>query len=539
MDSTAQATVLCCYRGDSTRRLKLFRDRMSSLSKALSALAVVLLIQVAPQVHSLNSKFVDGRMHQFFDSSYFLLRSVHSIEGPDQDWRRFMGLTEFRIRPDGSTYEYFYNHHPVMSPALTRAAVRVFGPSEFVIRSYCLTLSLLATTLIFALLWKQFHNVALCVILSLLYAFHPLKYIYTLVWKYESASEVTMLLLLFLVIHFRHRARPLALALSAFLLFQTDFAAFIFCGLLVGGLLFFKPSFATKWDWLSVSAGGSAGLLTTLALQSSIGFGSEAARAFETRRSSGIDGLSLTQEFLRQWDFLRSNLGDVGILLLLVALGLLIYRRRADPLSLGGLLFLATNVIWCCVFRNHVYIHGYAQWFFVTSVVLLVAGAIERVMSDTAADKEPDQPRTLRTEFLIAITLAMLVTWQGATIAESQQRKSWYGSEEFSRALQGLDRRIVVLPGQLSGPAGWWDTPTARLYCDPIFRKSKNGGIVKAEELIEFHSATDAIVVANSETTIANAARYIEQEIGTGVFQILVETDSHAVLSLDLTSKAE
>jgi len=484
-----------------------------SLWMSLIILLVVLAVQVGIAMPFFFLPHARGMHHIEYANARYLLLSVHSNDDTLADWRKFFGTAKYQYddtnRPTGISY---YSHHGMLKPTLTRLAVQLFGPHEVVVRSLCLLFNLACTALLFAFLVIHLRDPWLCGGIALVYITLPLKFTYVDTWKYESAAELFMLTGLVTVsLAGSNRTMRVLYWVSMALMFHTDYPAYLMAGMILGYLLLTRQNEGNWQLFIEGMAACFVGLVTTAAIQFSLGFGEDILTAIKGRIGGQLESIPLLQQARIQLIALFKNLGYVGSLIGIVALIYWsVHRSWKEPVAFAGLAFFSINLAWCLIFRNHVLIHHYAQWFFLPAAALLFAlGAADLVKR--LGDKK-------WIVYTALVAMAAFSAFESYIIAADLRPTE--RDLANTNAVRSVSEPILVGPDFLSGDQGYWKTVVIDLYTDPIYRDSTDVGIRFMEGMHDIGPDSGVFAISATEEAAQLLPAYLDQKLNVGRFDV-------------------
>lgn len=472
-------------------------------------LVVILVIQIAIAYPRLSRPLVDGRLHINIDNAGFLLRALHSNDPTIPEWHKVFGVTTYSYDDRNVIVALdHYANHGVLSPLLLRLYARVAGYSESTTSGYSLLLSLGTTVAVFFLLAEATRRYALAFLLTLIYALLPLKYIYLDRWKYEGMVELVIAGCALCLVkrkdgpYFRY-----GFLAAFFLLFHTDYTAFLPAAVMAGYLLLGLSPGDRRLGIQSVLV-GAAGVALTFAIQVSLGFGRQAiGKALSIRTGGSDDGVSIGEWLIRHVVQAGSNLEWWHAALMLAALvvALVLHARLRNPfVFLGGGLIVSTFV-YCLVFRDQSYIHHYVSWNYGLGYILLIGGIIATT---------PALGRVADHVWFLLLLPVVVLTWITASIVEDHYRQAAFGTEADIAVIRSLDRRLLYFDDGLSGEPGWWGSTVIQLYTDPIFRRSRSTGARNITSAGAPSADRDLVVAVRSDKAVAQVSAYLREKFG-------------------------
>lgn len=488
---------------------------ISNLSAWFSwiALLAILGIQVFVCYQHIHTHHFNGNLHFCYSSAEFLHYAVHSNDSQIPDIRKFFGTALYHFdesnRPKDVT---FYANHGLLLPTLTRMTVSLLGPFDSSVRVICLLFSLGCTTLLFSLLRIYLKDSLLVVGLSLLYVMLPLKYSFVDAWKYESSAEFFMLAcLLSLSLANQHRIARYSYWLAMGLTFHSDYPAFLMVGLILAYLATTIQQENHRALLIEGAIAGLVGLVTTVALQGWLGFFDHVVDKLVERTSGNLTNVSWFDLIQSQWIGLVDNLGILTVATLGIGLVYSMFRPklRQDRLWLMGMAFLSVNIGWCVVFRNHVYIHSFTQWFFLPGTILVLGAALNDLSNLIATQKFSFGRVASYVLLLILIPAASL---QSSRIREYLVTKP--DQESVLRMIASIDDKLLVTPQ--SGPRNYWTNRALEVYTDPIYRKSTKVGVQLLGDDSQIQPNMGVFPVINSQEALTDFVQFLQAHTKPG-----------------------
>jgi len=488
------------------------------MQKVISLLSIIVLLGIQAYVcwQNLSYPFVNGQEHFSNNSARYLLLAIHSNDDQTADARKFFGTAKYQYdesnRPQSVS---FYAAHGLLKPTVTRITVSLLGPHEWVIRVLCLSFSMACTILLYCLLRTSLVDPVLVFGATLLYVLLPLKFLFVDVWKFESSAELMMLACLFAASQaanskFARYGYWAAMALA----FHSDYPAF----LLVGGILL-AFLFTRKRDkhWALFVEGviaSSVGVVSTGFIQWWLGFGDEIIAKLKIRTSGQIEHLSWTEQFHQQWEMLLDNLGWYPILALLIGVAYVAAQPRLwkNVAALSGLSFFFINLAWCIIFRNHVHIHGFAQWFFIPATALLVGSMLQDIQNWLRISGWPIGQ-------ILGYTLLLFVMLAAGLQAIAFRNNAVTLPYEIvdMRTIESIDAKLRIVPH--SGDRTYWTNRATELYIDPIYRSSRNVGVQLVSEEEPIEPSSGVFPVINDPQVLRAFIAYLSTRTGSIEFR--------------------
>ena len=482
-------------------------------------LAGVLTLQLLISLPRLNRPFVEGRAHWHYASAEFLLSAIHSQSEALPSRADFLGLKRLSYGPDGQASGFtHYARHPVLAPLLFNAYVRAAGCREWVPRSFALILSGLITVLLFLCLRRATEEGTLAALWTLLYIVLPLNFNYQDAWKYETLAEACLLLCVYAL----HRVRePLwrgVFLAGFFLLFQTDWCAFL------PGLGLLAYAFYSRrregWDglWIRAAALAVVSAAGGFVLLSLLGFPLSAMRErFVYWTGAKIAGIPFGSWLGTQLGYLDMNFSALNAVLLVLLAAVSLRRREGGrhPLTAAGWSCLAGSLLWTACLRAHSHVHHYAQWFLGPAYLLLLGGLY--------AEARPlPRPELRRTAALALTVFALAAALHGSRRLETIIQGEDFAAPEDMAAIRVRTERLVAVSDGASGPREWWTSPNIALYTDPYYkarvlgipRSSIRGGFAFAGELSSLSPNTDLVVALNMPGAVRRVRQTLRNRFG-------------------------
>jgi len=496
---------------------------------AVAFVALVLLVQIVIAYPRASQPLIDGRLHTDFDTAAFLLRAFHSNDGTIADWRKVFGVATYLYDDANRPVALdLYANHGVLSPLLLRLYAKVVGYSEWTTRSYSLLVSLLTTVAVFGLLRAATRRAALGFLLTLLYVLLPLKYMYLDRWKYEGMVELVIAATaLCLVERERRRGFRYGFLAGMFLLFQTDYTAYLPAVLMVV-YLFLLGGYADDRS-LGIRAAfvAAGGVAVAFAIQWSLGFDRDAiARALAIRTAGGMDDVSLWDWVIRHVTQAASNLEPWHAVLMVAALvwGIAVRPGLRDPFVYLGAALVVSTFVYSLVFRNQSYIHHYVLWNYGLAYVLLLGGILGAT---------PAVQRVGDHVWALVFVPVVALTWITASATEEEYGRAVFGVADDIAVIRTVNRRLVYLDDGASGPSGWWAGPVVQLYTDPVFRHSRVTGAGNIEAVRELSPDRDLVVARRDRQAVAHVTQYLKDRFGIDGVRVDRSTPTFVFLTFD------
>jgi hypothetical protein len=467
--------------------------RVNSKLLTLLLLAIILSVQVCVSIPRLNLPFLDTRLHWYFDNAMFLLMAVHSSDETIDDPRKIFGVANYEYNHALQPAKiHFYSNHGVLSPTLFLQFSKLVGFKEYTPRIFSLLVSLCASLLLFLTIKKVLNSNMVAFILTALYVSMPLQSLYMDQMKYSNMEALIFFAFLFSVSHLE--ARPLlriariTLALSAFLLFHTDYPIFF-------------PAIAAAIYLLARKTGSSrilvfsmmAGIVSTLLIQWWLGFGPVNAAS----KRIGFDqaGLTTGSWLQKQWLFLAENFGEVQLFFM----GLCLVQIAIKPALLknfwvysGFVTFLGT-LLYLTVFRNQSSIHHFNQWHLATGYVLMLIGLAQIYSWAEILERKK--------RYLFLLPFLFLNFYQSYDLYKKCRAPEFAKPQDIQQ-IRAIDKRILYFTDGTSGPHDWWNGPGIKLYKDPIFNGKKTPSPIPTGENVTYEIDEDLLAVLNDPKAI-------------------------------------
>jgi len=496
---------------------------------AAALVALVVSIQILIAYPRASQPLIDGRLHTDFDTAAFLLRAFHSNDGTIADWRKVFGVATYLYDDRNQPVALdLYANHGVLSPLLLRLYAKLVGYSELTTRSYSLLVSLLTTVAVFGLLKAATRRTVPAFLLTLLYVLLPLKYMYLDRWKYEGMVELVIAATAFcLVERDRHRGFRYGFLVGVFLLFQTDYTAYLPAALMVAYL--FLGGRRADDRALGIRGGlvAAGGVAIAFAIQWSLGFDRDAiARALSIRTAGGMDDVSLWDWLVRHVVQAGSNLEPWHAALMVVALVWAVAVRPGlrNPFVYLGAALVVSTFVYCLVFRNQSYIHHYVLWNYGLAYVLLLAGILGAT---------PAAQRVGEHVWVLVFVPVVALTWMTASATEEEYRRAVFGLADDMAVIRAVDRRLVYFDDGASGPPGWWGGPVIQLYTDPVFRRSRSTGARNIEGMRDLSPDRDLVVARRDRQAVSHVTQYLKDRFGIEGVRVERSTPTFVFLTFD------
>ena len=241
---------------------------------------------------------------------------------------------------------------------------------------------------------------------------------------------------------------------------------------------------------------------------------------------------------MNQLNFLRLNLTGSGASVLLFAflwatIGRFVMRTPA--LFLGSALCLI-NLAWIAVFRNHVQIHHYAQWFFVPAIPLICGGCA--AMSTDWFGTSSLGRRPVFVALILATGSSLLL---GQLALKQALEASTFAKVDDVETLLSLDRRLLTFDNGWSGPEVFWENGMMDLYLDPVYRRSDKVGRTSLHSVDVIRPDKDAIVIRKADDYQSRLAPIAQQlrlrPLAESSSFLFLEATRPIAMSKDPTSK--
>lgn len=465
------------------------------------ALAGLVVALSGASLPGLSSRFVDGRQHQAWSNGIFLLRIVNSLEPRSSDARRVFGVVNGKEESgsDGEPRLHHYSNHGVLGPTLGRLCVVIFGPHEWVARGFALAIMLASTTAFACLVASVIGEGWVALGITVAYALTPIRLAYLTTWKYESITELCLLLLALGLGQVRREAGCGLAITAALLVFHADWPAFLVAPPMLISAWMNSADAQAKRAAVLVSFAAAVGAATAIAISLWLGFGGHWSEILARRLARGLAETPTYSLLLRQWYFAMDNFTAAFIWLSLcgLACGVFLPKVRSDELGRVGLCFVLMNISWCATFRNHASEHNYAQWFFAPGGWLLVA-AILGYLSVGRREMASPEGRVLGIGFA---AIWALFLFESFNLHGSRRVE---GTSADIEKILSIDRRIAFFPDDRSGQPLWWRSPVMALYTNQRFRSSTRVGLIElsgAEENVPLPGAAWCLAVRRNQST--------------------------------------
>ncbi|MFC1617004.1 hypothetical protein ACFL2K_02175 [Candidatus Margulisiibacteriota bacterium] len=487
----------------------------------------LIFIQTVFSAAKLNQLFLDGRYHVFIDNAFFLNLAKHSNDKSVKSIKKLAGVTSYSYASDGKIKQIsHYNHHPVLSPALFRLYTKIFGYNEWVPRSFSLILSLLLTITLFLFLHSLTNNWLLSWLISLVFIFLPINYLYHAQMKYFHLALLIVVAYLFLL-QFIHKSKYHRYAFFTlfFLSFHTDWPAY-FAGFGIIVYLFFKRhDYKDLWQELSLIAAIS--ILLNFIILVSLGLNPTNANSLvQFRLDDGITNISMW--IAKQVSFINYNFSAVNFFvfsffLLFLTIFSIIKKKNIfnNYAFISAALCFLMGFGYAIIFRNLSYIHHYLHAFYALSYILLITSFFI-VLKNEFKDNN-----TLNIIGISLLSIILCFSIYFALKNEKTMRKSFFGKNNDIVTIKQMKKRIIY--SNLSGPNGWWNSALISFYTNRIVKNVPwNINTIKITDVKTFNSTQDLIVFANYQNpkSIEKVMQILKERIKVKEFKLYKKTPS-------------
>lgn len=454
--------------------------------------------------------FVDGSDHRVHDNALFLRHAAHSNDDTLPDWRKIFGVADYSFDETGAPVTVgHYGKHGILAPSLFRIWAGILGYKEWVIHVFALLGSWLACVAVFLLL--RVHRIPFLhsVLSTLVFATIPVRVMYADVWKYEHWSELCILVISLMYSFASQRKwASFLLPIAILLAFHVDYPVYLFVAALLGWhWLRSGKSLPPREVWIWGIA-GAVGLGMTVLIQGTLGFSTHSATENMTFRMAGdLESISLLDQLGRQWMQLLANFGPILVLILLSGLCFSVWNPawRRHPLNRFALMITLATLTWCLVFRNHIWMHHYAQWFFGLAAVLYLAAFLDFVERKIAIASTPSRAWVI-TPLVIAIVIQ---AGDGYQLYHRPVQSTLTAAD--MELLRESDRRLIRLSPEVSGPEIWWNDPAFRYALDPVIHDKSYGFHARLQPNLRMDLQRDAVVVLLNERARAAFRKFSGQ----------------------------
>jgi len=452
--------------------------------------------------------------------------AVHSNDETIQDIRKVFGVARYVYDEHNQPVAVeHYCHHGTLLSAAFRIVARTFGHTEATMRSYCVAISLGSTAFLFLLVSSVLGRPLLSFLVGLTYVLLPLKFLYLDKCTYGGISELVILAAYYCLYQSRvSRVARCAFLLCFFLLFHTHWQAWLVAAGILAYLFAVRKGGGFQKLFLPAMLAAVAGAGSAIVVQYSLGLDFKELLHILVHRTAGsAESVAMTsirwQDYLKRQELtLEGNLGESMMLVCGLVFTYLMIRRALfrNFLLKCSVLMFAVPLLWVAVFWNHSYLHATPQWFVAPGSALLLGGFLATLgdgglLNGNAARRHV---ALLFVPLLLMVSIETYWEWDGV-----EDRN--YGTREDVLAILSFDKRLVFLhpPKDKFNDdfINWWTyCEITGLYTDPVFRRSKNVGIVTPEEITRLDPQRDLLVVPNAPLVPADWLETWKKRYGLG-----------------------